>query len=220
VPSGCALVAVTTGWAGQQQTTCPSASLLAGELERRGIHVAFGPLPLRLARSGDAVAYALAGRPPHRWAMAVAIYRHGPPQAACLAAVRAWSRARHSCDQHRRIVLAPARDPRDVAVGLAGSRPDVALAIGSPAVAIARRLADVVEIADRYGVPAYRIEDATDIRPEWVADAVTIAITTTGSAAAPRPGDTHPGELHPGGSRAGVIAALAGLGPTVVVNTR
>jgi 4-hydroxy-3-methylbut-2-enyl diphosphate reductase len=56
---------------------------------------------------------------------------------------------------------------------------DLVLVVGSPNSSNSRRLVEVVE---RAGVPAYLIEDASEVRLEWLAGARRIGITAGASA--------------------------------------
>ncbi len=76
---------------------------------------------------------------------------------------------------------------------------DLALVIGSTNSSNSQRL---VEVSQRDGTPAYLIDDATDIRLEWLAGATTVALTAGASA---------PEDLVQQ-----VVAALRGLGPVDV----
>jgi 4-hydroxy-3-methylbut-2-enyl diphosphate reductase len=61
----------------------------------------------------------------------------------------------------------------------------------------------LVELAHRHGTPSYLIDDAGDIRPEWL-DGVRVVGLTAGASAPPRLVDA-------------VIATLAEVGPVTVV---
>jgi 4-hydroxy-3-methylbut-2-enyl diphosphate reductase len=76
---------------------------------------------------------------------------------------------------------------------------DVVLVVGSANSSNSRRL---VELAERHGTPAYLIEDADSIRPEWLTDVDTVGLTA-GASAPPALVD-------------GVIAALKEFGPVTV----
>jgi 4-hydroxy-3-methylbut-2-enyl diphosphate reductase len=71
--------------------------------------------------------------------------------------------------------------------------------VGSDNSSNSRRL---VEVAQRRGAAAHLVDDASDIRPEWLRDARVVGVTAGASA---------PPELVDG-----VVAALAGLGPVSV----
>jgi 4-hydroxy-3-methylbut-2-enyl diphosphate reductase len=77
---------------------------------------------------------------------------------------------------------------------------DVVLVVGSTNSSNSVRL---VELAHRHGTPSYLIDDAGDIRPEWL-DGVRVVGLTAGASAPPRLVDA-------------VIATLAELGPVTVV---
>ena len=77
---------------------------------------------------------------------------------------------------------------------------DLVLVIGSMNSSNSVRL---VELAHRHGTPSYLINDAGDIRPEWL-DGVGVVGLTAGASAPPRLVDA-------------VITALAELGPLTVV---
>jgi 4-hydroxy-3-methylbut-2-en-1-yl diphosphate reductase len=77
---------------------------------------------------------------------------------------------------------------------------DVVLVVGSANSSNSVRL---VELAHRHGTPSYLIDDASDVRPEWL-DGVRVVGLTAGASAPPPLVD-------------GVIATLAELGPLTVV---
>jgi 4-hydroxy-3-methylbut-2-enyl diphosphate reductase len=56
---------------------------------------------------------------------------------------------------------------------------DLVLVVGSVNSSNSQRL---VELAARAGIPAYLIDDATDLRPEWLSDVDTVALTAGASA--------------------------------------
>jgi 4-hydroxy-3-methylbut-2-enyl diphosphate reductase len=56
---------------------------------------------------------------------------------------------------------------------------DVVLVVGSANSSNSVRL---VELAQRNGTPAYLIDDVSDIRPEWLADAEVVGVTAGASA--------------------------------------
>ncbi|MCS7483835.1 4-hydroxy-3-methylbut-2-enyl diphosphate reductase [Umezawaea endophytica] len=76
---------------------------------------------------------------------------------------------------------------------------DVVLVVGSPNSSNAVRL---VELAVRAGTPAHLVDNASDIEPEWIAEAAVIGLTA---------GASTPAELVDG-----VISALEDLGPVDV----
>jgi 4-hydroxy-3-methylbut-2-enyl diphosphate reductase len=76
---------------------------------------------------------------------------------------------------------------------------DLVLVVGSDNSSNSRRL---VEVAGRHGAAAHLVDDASDIRPEWLRDARVVGVTAGASA---------PPELVDG-----VVTALAGLGPVSV----
>jgi 4-hydroxy-3-methylbut-2-enyl diphosphate reductase len=76
---------------------------------------------------------------------------------------------------------------------------DLVLVVGSENSSNSQRL---VELARRCGTPAHLIDDAGDIRPEWLAGAGVVGLTAGASA--------------PPHLVEGVIAALGGLGPVTV----
>ncbi|ARZ72520.1 hypothetical protein SMD11_6944 [Streptomyces albireticuli] len=88
---------------------------------------------------------------------------------------------------------------RQHALQAVASQADVVLVVGSANSSNSVRLA---ELARRGGTPAYLIDDAGDIRPEWIRDADTVGLTAGASA--------------PQGLVDGVVAALGGLGPVTV----
>jgi 4-hydroxy-3-methylbut-2-enyl diphosphate reductase len=77
---------------------------------------------------------------------------------------------------------------------------DLVLVVGSSNSSNSRRL---VELARRRGTPGYLIDDAGDIRPEWLADVRVVGLTA-GASAPPQLVDA-------------VIDVLAGLGQVTVV---
>jgi 4-hydroxy-3-methylbut-2-en-1-yl diphosphate reductase len=76
---------------------------------------------------------------------------------------------------------------------------DLVLVVGSDNSSNSRRL---VEVAHRHGAAAHLVDEASDIRPEWLRDARVVGVTA-GASAPPRLVD-------------GVVAALAGLGPVSI----
>lgn len=56
---------------------------------------------------------------------------------------------------------------------------DVVLVVGSPASSNSNRLR---EVAERFGVPAYLVGSARDLKPEWLKDAKRVGITAGASA--------------------------------------
>ncbi|WP_191244088.1 4-hydroxy-3-methylbut-2-enyl diphosphate reductase [Amycolatopsis deserti] len=76
---------------------------------------------------------------------------------------------------------------------------DVVLVVGSRNSSNSLRL---VELAERTGTPAHLIDDARDIRPEWLSGVERIGLTAGASA--------------PPGLVDSVVAALGGLGPLTV----
>lgn len=79
---------------------------------------------------------------------------------------------------------------------------DLVLVVGSDNSSNSRRL---VEVAHRHGAAAHLVDEAGDIRPEWLRDVRVVGVTAGASA---------PPELVDG-----VVAALAGLGPISVTET-
>lgn len=77
---------------------------------------------------------------------------------------------------------------------------DLVLVVGSANSSNSVRL---VELAHRHGTPSYRIDDASDIRPEWLAGVRVVGLTA-GASAPPRLVEE-------------IIAALAQQGPVTVV---
>ncbi|TDP96633.1 4-hydroxy-3-methylbut-2-enyl diphosphate reductase [Labedaea rhizosphaerae] len=59
---------------------------------------------------------------------------------------------------------------------------DLVLVVGSTNSSNSKRL---VELASRTGVPAYLIDDAADLRPSWLSDVDTVALTAGASAPPP-----------------------------------
>lgn len=76
---------------------------------------------------------------------------------------------------------------------------DLILVVGSSNSSNSLRL---VELAERGGTPAHLVDDAGDIRPDWLAGVATVGLTAGASA--------------PHHLVEAVIAALAGLGPVTV----
>jgi (E)-4-hydroxy-3-methyl-but-2-enyl pyrophosphate reductase len=85
---------------------------------------------------------------------------------------------------------------RQHALATIAEESELVLVVGSVNSSNSRRL---VELAGRQGTPGHLIEDASDIRPEWLAGVRVIGLTA-GASAPPRLVE-------------GVIDALAGLGP-------
>ncbi|MEW2581631.1 4-hydroxy-3-methylbut-2-enyl diphosphate reductase, partial [Streptomyces syringium] len=88
---------------------------------------------------------------------------------------------------------------RQHAVQAVAARADVVLVVGSGNSSNSVRL---VELARRGGTPAYLIDDATGIRPEWVRDADVVGLSAGASA--------------PQALVDEVIVVLGGLGPVTV----
>jgi 4-hydroxy-3-methylbut-2-enyl diphosphate reductase len=78
---------------------------------------------------------------------------------------------------------------------------DLVLVVGSANSSNSRRL---VEVAHRHDAAAHLVDEASDIRPEWLRDAVVVGVTA-GASAPPWLVDD-------------VVAALAGLGPLTVTD--
>ncbi|HEX9334694.1 MAG TPA: 4-hydroxy-3-methylbut-2-enyl diphosphate reductase [Pseudonocardiaceae bacterium] len=85
---------------------------------------------------------------------------------------------------------------RQEALAAIAEAADVVLVVGSANSSNSRRL---VELAGRYDTPAHLIDDASDIRPAWLANTRTVGLTA-GASAPPHLVDE-------------VITTLAGLGP-------
>ncbi|MEY2994321.1 MAG: 4-hydroxy-3-methylbut-2-enyl diphosphate reductase [Pseudomonadota bacterium] len=68
---------------------------------------------------------------------------------------------------------------RQDAVKLMAPMVDVAIVVGSPTSSNSNRLR---ELAERLGKPAYMIDTAADLKPEWLAEAKTIGLTAGASA--------------------------------------
>jgi len=68
---------------------------------------------------------------------------------------------------------------RQDAVKRLAAQSDVILVVGSPKSSNSNRLR---EVAAGLGVPAYLVDSASDIRPEWLVDAKTIGVTAGASA--------------------------------------
>jgi 4-hydroxy-3-methylbut-2-enyl diphosphate reductase len=85
---------------------------------------------------------------------------------------------------------------RQLALATIAEEAELVLVVGSVNSSNSRRL---VELADRQGTPSHLIDDASGIRPEWLAGMRVIGLTA-GASAPPR-------------LVQGVIEALAGLGP-------
>jgi 4-hydroxy-3-methylbut-2-en-1-yl diphosphate reductase len=88
---------------------------------------------------------------------------------------------------------------RQNALTAVAAEADLVLVVGSDNSSNSRRL---VEVAHRYGAAAHLVDEASDIRPEWLRDARVIGVTA-GASAPPQLVD-------------GVVTALAGLGPVSV----
>jgi 4-hydroxy-3-methylbut-2-en-1-yl diphosphate reductase len=88
---------------------------------------------------------------------------------------------------------------RQRALAAIAEEADLVLVVGSENSSNSRRL---VELSERLGTPAHLIEDADDIRPEWLATSRVIGLTA-GASAPPALVD-------------GVLAALRTHGPIVV----
>jgi 4-hydroxy-3-methylbut-2-enyl diphosphate reductase len=83
---------------------------------------------------------------------------------------------------------------RQHALSTVATEADLVLVIGSPNSSNSVRL---VELARRAGTPAYLIDDAGDIRPEWLAGVRTVGLTA-GASAPPRLVDEVLAALAPG----------------------
>jgi 4-hydroxy-3-methylbut-2-enyl diphosphate reductase len=83
---------------------------------------------------------------------------------------------------------------RQHALSTVATEADLVLVIGSPNSSNSVRL---VELARRAGTPAYLIDDAEDIRPEWLAGVRTVGLTA-GASAPPRLVDEVLAVLAPG----------------------
>ncbi|MDP3522496.1 MAG: 4-hydroxy-3-methylbut-2-enyl diphosphate reductase, partial [Hydrogenophaga sp.] len=68
---------------------------------------------------------------------------------------------------------------RQDAVKLLSAQVDTVVVVGSPTSSNTNRLR---ELADRLGVPAYMVEDATELQPEWFADTARVGLTAGASA--------------------------------------
>jgi (E)-4-hydroxy-3-methyl-but-2-enyl pyrophosphate reductase len=88
---------------------------------------------------------------------------------------------------------------RQDALAAIADEADLVLVVGSENSSNSVRL---VELAARHGTPGYLIDDAGDIRPEWLAGVRVVGLTA-GASAPPRLVD-------------GVVDALAGLGPVTM----
>ena len=88
---------------------------------------------------------------------------------------------------------------RQRALAAVAERSDLVLVVGSVNSSNSQRL---VELARRNGTPAHLVDDATGIRPEWLAGVRVLGLTA-GASAPPRLVDE-------------VLGALAGLGPVAV----
>jgi 4-hydroxy-3-methylbut-2-enyl diphosphate reductase len=88
---------------------------------------------------------------------------------------------------------------RQRAVAAVAAEADTVLVLGSDNSSNTLRLA---ELAERFGTPAYRIDDVTELRPAWIRGAGTVGVTA-GASAPPSLIDN-------------VITALAGLGDVTV----
>jgi 4-hydroxy-3-methylbut-2-en-1-yl diphosphate reductase len=88
---------------------------------------------------------------------------------------------------------------RQNALSAVAAEADLVLVVGSGNSSNSRRL---VEVAHRCGAAAHLVDEASDIRAEWLRDAQVVGVTAGASA--------------PPGLVDGVVAALAGLGPVAV----
>jgi 4-hydroxy-3-methylbut-2-enyl diphosphate reductase len=68
---------------------------------------------------------------------------------------------------------------RQDAVKLLSAQVDAVVVVGSPTSSNTNRLR---ELADRLGVPAYMVEDATELEPAWFASTARIGLTAGASA--------------------------------------
>jgi len=68
---------------------------------------------------------------------------------------------------------------RQDAVKLLSAQVDTVVVVGSPTSSNTNRLR---ELADRLGVPAYMVEDATELQPEWFAATARVGLTAGASA--------------------------------------
>jgi 4-hydroxy-3-methylbut-2-en-1-yl diphosphate reductase len=68
---------------------------------------------------------------------------------------------------------------RQDAVKLLSAQVDTVVVVGSPTSSNTNRLR---ELADRLGVPAYMVEDATELRPEWFERTARVGLTAGASA--------------------------------------
>ena len=89
---------------------------------------------------------------------------------------------------------------RQRAVGAIAADCDVLLVVGSTNSSNSLRL---IEVANRLGTPAHLVDDATQVRPEWLENASTIGISA-GASAPPRLVDE-------------MVATLRALGPVEVL---
>jgi 4-hydroxy-3-methylbut-2-en-1-yl diphosphate reductase len=92
---------------------------------------------------------------------------------------------------------------RQEALRAVSSESDVVIVIGSKNSSNSLRL---VELAERDGTPAYLVDDASDIRLDWLAGAATVGLTA-GASAPPALVDE-------------VVATLGGLGPVTATERR
>lgn len=90
---------------------------------------------------------------------------------------------------------------RQRAVAAIARDSDVVLVLGSANSSNSLRL---VEVAERLGTPAHLVDDATDVRPEWIENAMTVGLTA-GASAPPRLVDE-------------VVGTLRALGPVELSN--
>ena len=68
---------------------------------------------------------------------------------------------------------------RQDAVKLLSAQVDAVVVVGSPTSSNTNRLR---ELAERLGVPAYMVEDATELQPEWFAQTARVGLTAGASA--------------------------------------
>jgi 4-hydroxy-3-methylbut-2-enyl diphosphate reductase len=72
-----------------------------------------------------------------------------------------------------------ATENRQIAVKAVAPLCDLLLVVGSQNSSNSRRL---VEVCEKTGVPSYLVDDERDVRPEWLADVSTVAVTAGASA--------------------------------------
>ena len=84
-----------------------------------------------------------------------------------------------SIQQPKQQDICYATQNRQDAVKVLSRQVDVVIVVGSPTSSNSNRLA---ELARKLGVPAYMVDNAEELRPEWLADASRVGLTAGASA--------------------------------------